>query len=254
MAINILLLTDFSAQALNAGKYALNLPAASTNFYVLHAGNSNSEGLQSYLENLTREPGAARHKFHLIHSSDNLIDATRKAVAEKSIDLIVMGASGKSSAEIKGIGTNTYNVLRKVKCPVLTVTENQKFKPWENLFFPIDYSVMWHGNMFDLFKKLPLLTASVFNVWEINGNSHNENQLGNIRQQLNEKLGPRSVKFNSIDQKSPLGGQFWKDAKSRANLVVLMARNLKISDELLLHPPVQSQTKASRPPILILHG
>lgn len=89
MAINILLLADFSAQALNAGKYALNVHAASTNFYVLHAGKSNSEGLQSYLENLTREPGAAGHKFHLIYSSDNLIDATRKAVAEKNIDLIV---------------------------------------------------------------------------------------------------------------------------------------------------------------------
>lgn len=254
MAINILILTDYSAHAYNAAKYALNLPGVASNFYILHAGDSNKEGLDACIEKLRKEASADGHKFHTILKNDNLIDATRKVVAEKDIDLIVMGASGRSSDQIKGIGTNTYNVLRKVKCPILTVTENQEFKAWENLFFPIDYSVMLHGDMLDVFKKLPLLAASVFNVWEINGKNQNGNQLGVIRQELNSRLSPRAVNFNTIDQNTQLGGQFWKDAKSSANLVVLMARNLKISDELLLHPPIQNGAQASRPPILILHG
>ncbi|WP_372916717.1 universal stress protein [Salegentibacter sp.] len=252
MAINVLILTDYSAHAYNAARYALNLPGVPSNFFILHAGDSNKEGLEVCIEKLRKEATADGHKFHSILKNDNLIDATRKVVAEKDIDLIVMGASGRSSDQIKGIGTNTYNVLRKVKCPVLTVTENQEFKPWENLFFPIDYSVMLHGDMLEVFKKLPLLAASVFNVWEIN--KQNQNQLGVIRQELNTRLSPRAVNFNTIDQSTQLGGQFWKDAKSSANLVVLMARNLKISDELLLHPPIKGGAQASRPPILILHG
>ena len=254
MAINILILTDYSAPAYNAAKYALNLPTGPSNFYLLHAGTPNEMGIQNCLEKLIKEPTARGHSFHALEIPGNLIDATRKLVAEKDIDLIVMGASGDSSEHLRGLGTNTYNVLRKVKCPVLTVTEKQEFKAWENLLFPIDYSVISQNNMLGILKKLPLLAASVFNVLEINGNSSPALPVTEIRNELNIRLSPNPVKFKPVIDKTHLGGEFWKKARSGANLVVLMARNLKISDELLLHPPKSKKRLSTRPPILILHG
>lgn len=253
MAINMLILTDYSEHSLNAAKYALNLSETTSNFYILNSGSTETELMDKFISELSREPEAAKHKFCSLFSTENLIEATRKTVTEKNIDLIVMGASGKSSSQIKGLGNNTYNVIRKVKCPVLTVTENQQFKPWENLLFPIDYGVLLHENTLGIFKKLPLLALSVFNIWEINA-AKDEHKLNSYRTEINSKLSPQPVNFSEIEVADQLGGQFWKNAKSSANLVVLMARNLKISDELLLHPLVAEKGKNTRPPVLILHG
>lgn len=253
MAINILILTDYSGHSLNAARYALNLSKSASNFYILNSGSTETKLMDRFIHKLSQGNNrAAKHKFCPNFSNDNLIDATRKIVAEKNIDLIVMGASGKSSSRIKGLGNNTYNVIRKVKCPVLTVAENQEFKPWENLLFPIDYGVMLHGETLGVFKKLPLLKLSVFNVWEIN--AADKQKLNSYRNEINSKLSPQAVNFSEIEVADQLGGQFWKKAKTNANLVVLMARNLKVSEELLLHPPVSGKDDHTRPPVLILHG
>lgn len=252
MAINILILTDYSGHSLNAAQYALNLSETTSNFYILNSGGTETKLMDSFIHKLSLQNGAAKHRFYPNFSNDNLIDATRRIVAEKNIDLIVMGASGKSSSKIKGLGNNTYNVIRKVKCPVLTVAENQVFKPWENLLFPIDYGVMLHGETLGIFKKLPLLKLSVFNVWEIN--AADKQKLNSYRHEINSKLSPQPVNFSEIEVADQLGGQFWKKAKTNANLVVLMARNLKVSEELLLHKPVSGKEDHGRPPVLILHG
>lgn len=253
MAINILILTDYSGHSFNAAKYALNLSETTSNFYILCSGITETTLMDKFISKLSRERGAAKHRFRSFFSTKNLIEATRSTVSEKNIDLIVMGASGKNSSQIKGLGNNTYNVIKKVKCAVLTVTENQQFKPWENLLFPIDYGVMLHGDTLDIFKKLPLLAFSVFNIWEIN-TARDEHKLKSYRTKIKSKLSPQEVNFREIEVADQLGEQFWKNAKYSANLVILMARNLKISEELLLYPPVPEKGKNIRPPVLILHG
>ena len=255
MAINVLLLTDFSAMAENAAKYAVKWLDLPVKFYVLHAGESKPGEIEAYIRKLEAFAGNSNHTFYPVTSTQNLIDATRKVVAEKEIQLIVMGASGKNSPQVRGIGNNTYNVIRKVKCPVLTIAGNGCFNPWNTLLFPVDYSIMLNGGMLDIFKKFPMKPAPVFDVWEINGNKQEELQKSNFRLELSERLNPWRVNFNEIGSPGDeLSNKFWEKARKGANLVVLAARNLRISDELLTQAPDFGDSNESRPPVLILHG
>lgn len=253
MVINILILTDYSATSLNAAKYALNLPETVSNFYILNSGKKETVLMDSFISNLSREMRVVKHNLFSLFSTENLIDATRKTVSEKNVDLIIMGASGISSSQIKVLGNNTYNVIRKVKCPVLTIAENQKFKPWENLIFPVDYTVIFYKGILEYFKKLPLPAFSVFNIWEIN-TAEIYHKLDSYRTKINSKLSPQRVKFRDLEVADQLGEQFWKNAKNRADLVILIARNLKVSEELILYTSVPEKEKNVRPPVLILHG
>lgn len=253
MAINILILTDYSKPSLDAAKYALNLSENASYFYILSSGKIDTALMDKFINNLSGEMKAVKDNLSSLFSSENLVEATRKTVSEKNIDLIVMGASGISSSQIKGLGSNTYNVIRKVKCPVLTIAENQEFKPWENVIFPVDYTVILYKGILEFFKKLPLPAFLVFNMWEINI-AEIQHRLDSYRAKIKSKLSPNSVKFRELEVVNQLGGQFWENAKYSADLVVLIARNLKVSEELLMYPPVSEKGKNIRPPVLILHG
>src|SRR4051812_48203090 len=57
-------------------------------------------------------------------------------IAEKKVDLVVMGTAGKTGTSAMLIGSNTEKVIRNSNCPVLTV----KGKPATNDFKNIVYA------------------------------------------------------------------------------------------------------------------
>ena len=65
--MNVLILTDFSAQAYNAARYALNSTSGPSNFYVLHASNGEAaqmdEALSELVGKLKKQPAAKQHCF-----------------------------------------------------------------------------------------------------------------------------------------------------------------------------------------------
>ncbi len=247
--MNVLILTDFSAQAYNAARYALNSTSGASNFYVLHASNGGAapmnEALLKLVAELEKEPAAKNHFYSALPFTDNLINATRKAVAEKRIDLIVMGASGKNTSNIQGLGGNTCNVAKKVKCPVLVVP-NCEFKEWEKLYLPLDLRFPVNTEALQLLQKLPVTENVTLDVWEFD--------LNNSGAKIEDfRLPNYKLSRKTLTKESDFLEKFWPEANTKANLIVLFARQLHISEK-LLNRLSAGETKKQNLPVLILHG
>ncbi|WP_339624720.1 universal stress protein [uncultured Winogradskyella sp.] len=159
---NILLLTDFSKNSINALRYALTFfEDELCNFFILHVEVSTSYiiddlvigGNQSIYDTLVKK---SKHKlaklvtklenefknknynFEILVDHDVLPDAINQVVALKAIDLIVMGTNGVTGAKEVVFGSNTINVIRKVDCPTLVIPEDFKYKKPEAVLLPLD--------------------------------------------------------------------------------------------------------------------
>ncbi len=159
---NILLLTDFSKNSINAMRYALQLFKDDVcNFYVLHVEISTSymsddlmlTGNQSIYDALVKK---SKHKlaklitglesefknenfnFEIIVDHDILTDAINQVITSKAIDLIVMGTNGVTGAKEAVFGSNTINIVRKVDCSTLVIPEDFKYRTPQEILLPLD--------------------------------------------------------------------------------------------------------------------
>ncbi|MEZ4792416.1 MAG: universal stress protein [Gelidibacter sp.] len=161
----ILILTDFSKEALNAARYALNLYAdRKAIFYFLNAYHSanystdshiyNPSGLRSYdvKEPKTEERfkdlmyllgpqiKGPKHNFHTITANNTLLEAVNEIVAKNDIDIIIMGAKGMTSSRTVVFGMNTIDIMENISaCPVLAVPEDVLFSSPKKIVFPTNY-------------------------------------------------------------------------------------------------------------------
>src|SRR5690606_26193508 len=170
---HVLIPTDFSENAQNAVKYALeyfkDIPVV---FYLLHVSLATNKSLEKQVEGiidnsnekiwvinnptiklqeqiktcetLTRNPN---HEFFSIHLNNPLIESIRSVVVEKEIDFILMGTKGTSNMENLGIGSNTCEVITKVKCPVLVIPQHAKYTGINNVAFPTDYNCIYKNKV-----------------------------------------------------------------------------------------------------------
>lgn len=192
---SILLLTDFSKNSINAMRYALQLFKDDIcNFYVLHVESSTSyisddlmlKGNQSIYDALVKN---SKHKlaklitslesefknknfnFEILVDHDVLTDAINQVITSKTIDLIVMGTNGVTGAKEVVFGSNTINVLRKVKCSTLVIPEDFKFRTPQEILLPLDTFDTLSGAPFigilkfanRYFKKLHILRIKPHN-------------------------------------------------------------------------------------------
>ncbi len=251
MSLNIVILTDFSEAAYSAANYALHLSIEKSNFYLLHIGNSKDQKLIDFTQKTIQNPKAKGHNFHAIRSTDNLINAIRKTVEEKRIDLIVMGVSAKNFSDLQGLGENSYNVIKKVKCPVLMVPKNFDFKSWDSVYFPVDARIPIPKSSLNLLKKLPVHSRTNFSIWTYNCGQNVEEKTDH-QNTFTKILSGFKTDFKKIEDSPEFVLYFWKKANKSASLIMLKARHLKISETFLLRPAEETHLR-QKMPVLILH-
>lgn len=172
---NILLLTDFSNNALNAIHYAmLFFKGEICKFHIINihkAKSFTSDDLmystkESIYDSITREPqeklnkliedlkNEFQNKNHSFTSSidfDVFTDAVNQAVKKHNIDYIVIGSNGATGAKEIVFGSNTINVMRKVNCKTIVIPEGYIFKPIKKSLLVLDRKDSLNGNAFDDF-------------------------------------------------------------------------------------------------------
>ncbi len=155
----ILVPTDFSDNAYDALYYATRLfKNESCQFYILNTSHDEemhvlasmidtsdadvqirkeaNERLIETLHSIVRDTEDFKHTFETILSSKKLLETIEDTVKEKSIDLIVMGTKGATGAKGFFVGSNTSNIIEKIKCcPVLAVPDEFNFEDTEKATF-----------------------------------------------------------------------------------------------------------------------
>ncbi len=202
----ILVPTDFSRNALNAVRYALDLykdhycefyllNAFQVRVYSIHnmmvpepgdrayeaAKKKSADQLEKLEEILELHDISHKHKVYTISSYNNLLEAIRNTIASKDIDLVVMGTKGITGSDTAVFGTNTVNIMEKVtECPVIAVPENYSFTSPRMLAFPTNYKTEFKRRELNYLLEIArTYEAKIQVVYVEKGSGLNKTQQGN---------------------------------------------------------------------------
>ncbi|WP_407557456.1 universal stress protein [Winogradskyella sp. 4-2091] len=201
MKTNILIPTDFSKNAYNAATYAMKLyKNESCTFYLLNSwafsvSHSRTYVTANYLKKLKEESEKQlkdlkvqlkaefknpKHEFKTIISKDPLLVAIKKETQAHLIDLIIMGTKGATGATELFIGSNTVNVINKLKnCPILIIPNEFDYVVPRKIAFSTDFN-RFYGEELEHLIQLANLHKSKISVIHINEKNLTDKQNYNL--------------------------------------------------------------------------
>lgn len=268
--MNILLPTDFSENSRNAAVYALkffqDIPCTFHLLHVLELPPQKSENgslsmprevrekfdhLLLWLNRFKKNPD---HHFSTSFKSHYLIEAVRAQVLEKNIDLILMGTKGATNSQGVIIGKHTSDVMMKVKCPVLAISENAVYKEHKEILFPTDYKIHYGSKMLGTFLNLLSLSKANLKVLEIftSEKEPTPEQVAN-RIFLQESFYPRVPELQTFYSSRNNPKKVFI-ANREVDMIVLAAKNLNLCQKFLRNHENNQIPFINQLPLLVLHG
>ncbi|TYB72555.1 universal stress protein [Bizionia gelidisalsuginis] len=206
--LSILLPTDFSENSVNAINYALAFfKNQKVQFYFMHTYRNafydhsdlksrkdfevvltkvkkeSQENLENLLKKVNESESNPKHSYHSISAFNTLVEESNDIVDDKNIDLIVMGTKGKSDARNIVFGSQAFQVLKYVQCPVLTIPAQYTNTALKRILFPTSYLIPYKQRELELLCVLAKLHRSAVDVVHVS----TSNKLS-IRQEDNQKF------------------------------------------------------------------
>lgn len=189
----VLLPTDFSENAFNAIRFAVQLfsnedskfyllntytpvlynsdyilysPASSLSLDELYKNNS-MKGLEKIKRQIIEDFPNPRHEFELISTFSLLNEEIKEQVSSLQIDLVVMGTQGATGAAQILFGTHTVHAIKRTTCPLLAIPSGCSFSKLENILFPTDYEINYTAEHLKLLKDLATANGAVIHVLHV---------------------------------------------------------------------------------------
>lgn len=264
--MNVLVLTDLSDVAKNAGSYAVQFLAdIPVHFYLLNIKLFHPDQSEPDYDNKTRDLALGKlqqrvnelkelstnpdHRFSVIYSENDLVGATRKFVEEKKIDLIVMGAANKLHCPNTIIGNHTYEVITKIKCNILAVAENSRYRVPRRMVFPIDYGVSLEQQNLRFLQRPQIAENAGITVVEVGYETATER----AENPLFEQLQNRQLETRKMPASEAFSEERLKLLQQEFDLIVLLGKNINICSELLHTRQGLYSRVTNELPILVLH-
>lgn len=198
----VLIPTDFSETSSNAIKYAMRLfKYDKSEFIIMNAfadevyedardmGREDFEefkeacrqnidkALQKEVVDMLEFSANPKHKYHYVSRFGSLVDEVNEIVEKENIDVVVMGTKGKTNDRNLTFGSNTLQVMKYVKCPVLAVPVGYHEEYPQNILFPTDYMVPFKRRELKLLSTLAMSYVATINflyISDFKGLSHRQ--------------------------------------------------------------------------------
>lgn len=215
----ILIPTDFSENALNAIKYALELfKYERSEFIIMHAfadevyehtiempralfelykekvWEQSDKKLQKIVVEILKISPNPKHKYDFISVFGSLVDEANAIVDKENIDVVVMGTKGKSNDRDVLFGSNSLQVIKYVKCPVLAIPSKYHDVHLKNILFATAYQLPYKRRELKLLSTIAkrfVATIKVLQVSRFKELSH--------RQRDNQDLIKCSIQENKTE-------------------------------------------------------
>jgi len=279
MKKKILLPTDFSKNAWNAIAYASKLyKNEECNFYILNAFSVKTYDIESIL---VAKPGDKEYEIAKEHSEKELgkvlkrielrevrsnhtyftlsvfgipLDAIKKTVESKDIELIVMGTKGATNTKSVIYGSNTIAVMEKARnCPVLAIPSNVEYKEPKEIVFPTSYKTHFKRRELQYLYEISKITNASVRVLHINKELHLSDAQNENKNLLEECLDGLDYSFHWLDNVDVNTG-LQNFVQSRASdMVAFVNKKHTFLDTIFLRPMVEDLGNYSEVPVLVLH-
>lgn len=277
--INILVPTDFSENSWNAIAFALAMYASTKcNFYLVHVIKENFPAEENFAEGtkidvienfspsetrkklihlaqkIEQSPRIKSHRFFMVTAQGNFVEAIRKQVLEKKINLIVMGTKGASELHNNGVGNNTSDVITKVKCNALVIPDKASFDHIKEIAFPTDYNMFYPASILRTISSFAFNLTAKIRIVHL---SKTKQKLIAEQQQNKELLqdyfqGEPHSFHELTNQNIEIGIQNFI-AKNNIDLIAMAAKNIHFYQQLLFKSSQDNCNYHSKIPFLVLH-
>ncbi len=184
--------TDFSETAMNAIRYAMELfKYEKCEFLVMNAfadsvyedtiemdreffeeykekmETATQRSLQKVIAEMLAISPNPKHKYDYVASFGSLVDEVNSLVDKHNADVVVMGTKGKTNRKDVAFGSQTLQVIKYVKCPVLAVPVSFHGYPLQNILFPSDYMLPFKRRELKLLSTLASRFVSMIHFLHI---------------------------------------------------------------------------------------
>lgn len=275
----ILIPTDFSRNAMNAIRYALELfKYEKSEFYIIHAfadevydnktiltralfeefkdeikkkSDKQLEEILVIMKDLSPNP---RHNYQVISKFGNLIDEVNDFVDKENIDIIVMGTRGRTDSRSIDFGSNTIQVMKYVKCPVLAVPKAYEQLQLGRILFPTNYQLPYKQRELKLISTLAKSFTAKISFLYIS-----KFKELSFRQQDNVAYLKNILKDNSLEFLNAYGEDLIKVineeiAKEKIDMLVMVNSRKSYLESLLYPSTVQKIGLQIQIPFLVLQN
>ena len=274
---NILLLTDFSKNSINAVRYALQLfeddicnffllntqsPATYISDDLILAGNQSiynsivektKHKLAKLIVKLESEFENDKFKFEMLVDYDELTEAINQIKESKSIDLIVMGSNGVTGAKEVVFGSNTINVIRKVIIPTLVVPEGFNYRIPKEILLPLDVKDSLSGAAFKDVIKFTKRFGKKLHVLRILPNNEDSEEASKDEKTIKSFLADAKLEYHKIIN-VPMSYAVDNYIQSHPiDLTTLLVQKENLFERFFLGSPTTQISNNIRVPLLIFH-
>ncbi len=276
----VLLPTDFSKNALNAIRYAINLYAKQTcDFYFLNAFQVNGYSIDNMM--MIPEPGEMayeaakkesedkfvtlldilelhnnnpKHTYHTISTYNSLRYAIKDTIAKNDIDIVVMGTKGITGSESVIFGTNTVDIMEEItECPVMAIPVNVRFSTPKEIVFPTDYKTNFKRKELNYLLEIAKYHKAFIRVLHIVKESDlNKTQRSN-KELLESILKGTDHSFHTLtDLKVQSGISAFIESRE-SDMIAFINRKHNFFGSMLSRPLVKEMGYHSKIPVLTMH-
>lgn len=275
----ILIPTDFSETSMNAIKYALAIfkhercdmiimNAFADDVYE-HTRNMVRDDFQvykeSYQKNIERQlqeevaemlrlTGNPKHNYSFEARFGSLVDETNDIVERDNIDVVVMGTKGKTNDKNITFGSQTLQVIKYVKCPVLAVPVGFHGYPVKNILFATDYMIPYKRRELKLLNVLgknfgARLTTVYFSEYEKLSHRQEDN-----REFLECCLDKERTAFIKSPTTYVTGGVNKLLKEQDFDMLVMVNHRHSYMEDLLYHSTIEKIGLEIKIPFLVLQN
>lgn len=170
--------------------------------------------------------------------------------------MLVMGNSGRTHSRTSGIGTNTAQVIRRAKCPVLTVNSEIR-ESFERILLPLDLSKQINqkiqvATQFGRYYDAMFRVVTVINQDNFSKEQEYSSKLEQVREFLVEhNLNCSTELMFNFDRTQRTGSMLLNYSKNiQADLIMIMTQQEKDWKHMFLGSTAAAIIKESEVPVL----
>ncbi len=275
----ILIPTDFSKNALNAIRYALDLYSKlHCEFYFLNvfqldyyttrnltipepgsaeydkAKAGSEEQFSKLLNSIQVSRENSKHTYHTISALNLLSEALKETISKKDVDLVVMGTQGATSTQGVIFGSNTVNAMEDItECPVLAVPETVRFSAPKEIVFPTDYKSVFKRRELGFLIEIAKMHDATIRVLYVAKNSDLNDRQEDNKQLLDDILASVDHSFHTLSEKDVSDGLTSFVESRNSDMIAFINRKHFFFSSVFSKPLVKEIGYDATIPILALH-
>lgn len=243
----ILIPTDFSENAFNALKFAVDLLKYElSEFYIMHAyqddiyadedliekeglnsvtnavSDNSKEQLQDIITEIKTFSPNPRHTFFSISANNVLVDEAETIVEKENIDLIIMGTKGRTNDKSITFGSHTLQVIKYVPCPVLAIPQDYKYTQPKHILFPTNYLIPYKRRELKLLCEMASPYRAVIDVLYISISEKLSLRQKDNQNFIKETLCKNKLRFKVEKSKHFINSIYQYIKKNRIDMLVMV--------------------------------